>query len=69
MAGEVLRLLQGAMPSDCSFSGYDISPQALTLCQTRANEKLQFKLADIAEETSTSKTILVSFAVFARGTT
>ena len=49
-AGEVLRLLQESMATDCYFWGYDISPQAYKLSQRRANEKLHFKLADIQQE-------------------
>jgi len=37
----------------CRFRGYDISPQALEMCKSRANERLQFKLADISQETDT----------------
>ncbi len=49
-AGEILKQLQQQMSSDCRFWGYDISPQALELAQTRANDRLQFKLADIRQE-------------------
>jgi len=49
-AGEVLKLLQERMDETCRFWGYDISPQALELCQSRANERLQFKLADLSRE-------------------
>jgi cyclopropane fatty-acyl-phospholipid synthase-like methyltransferase len=52
-AGEVLRRLQGKMNSDCRFWGYEISPQALRLCDSKANAKLQFKLADISQEEDT----------------
>jgi cyclopropane fatty-acyl-phospholipid synthase-like methyltransferase len=51
-AGEVLRLLQQEMDGGCRFWGYDISPQALEMCRGRANERLQFKLADISLETN-----------------
>ncbi|MCX5893770.1 MAG: methyltransferase domain-containing protein [Deltaproteobacteria bacterium] len=50
-AGEILGQLQRNLPGDCRFYGYDISPQALELCQTRANEALQFKLGNILAET------------------
>lgn len=50
-AGEVLKLLQQKMDSACGFWGYDISPQALEMCKSRANQRLQFKLADISQET------------------
>jgi SAM-dependent methyltransferase len=53
-AGEVLKLLQERMDSSCRFFGYDISPQALEMCQTKTNERLQFKLADITQDRSAS---------------
>src|ERR1700756_5333022 len=52
-AGEVLKRLQEKMNSECRFWGYDISPQALKLSESRTNEKLQFKLADISQEEGT----------------
>jgi Methyltransferase domain len=49
-AGEVLKQLQGKMDSTCSFWGYEISPQAIELTKSRANERLKFKLADLRQE-------------------
>lgn len=49
-AGEVLRLLQVHMNESCTFWGYDISPQAIAMCQQRANQRLHYKLADIRQE-------------------
>jgi SAM-dependent methyltransferase len=49
-AGEVLRQLQNQLDEKCRFWGYDISPQAIALANTRANERLHFKEADILEE-------------------
>ena len=49
-AGETLRLVQEGMGEECTFWGYEISPQAFALCQSRTNEKLHFKLADIRQE-------------------
>jgi hypothetical protein len=49
-AGEILACLQRNMPTECRFSGYDISPQAFELCKKLANEKLNFKLMNILEE-------------------
>ena len=49
-AGEVLRLLRERMDAECVLCGYEISPQAFELCQSRANERLHFKLADIRQE-------------------
>jgi SAM-dependent methyltransferase len=49
-AGEVLRQLQASLPADCHLWGYDISPHALALCQSRANERLHFLLGDVTQE-------------------
>jgi SAM-dependent methyltransferase len=45
-AGEVLRQLQLRLGGDCELLGCDVSPQAIELCQSRANEKLRFLLGD-----------------------
>lgn len=49
-AGEVLRLLQQRMDGTCVFSGYDISPQAIELSRSRANEKLRFIQGEIGSD-------------------
>ena len=49
-AGEVLRQLQSSMDPACSFWGYEISPQAFALADSRANGHLHFKLADLRQE-------------------
>lgn len=49
-AGEVLRQLQSKMDGDCTFYGYDVSPQAIKLCDGKENERLHFKLGDITRE-------------------
>ena len=49
-AGEILRLLQQILESECVLWGYEISPQAFELCESRENERLHFKLADITQE-------------------
>lgn len=48
--GGVLHELQKRLSDDCMLWGYDISPQAITLCAPRANDRLHFKLADIRQE-------------------
>ncbi len=63
-AGEVLRLLQEEMDNACRFWGYDISPQAMEMCKSRANEKLQFKLADISREEHTFFDLILVLDVF-----
>lgn len=48
-AGEVLKQLQHRLGDGCDLVGCDISPQAIQLCQSRANERLQFVLGDITK--------------------
>ncbi len=49
-AGEVLKTLQEDLGDHCLFWGYDVSPHALELASSRANERLHFKLTDIQQE-------------------
>jgi SAM-dependent methyltransferase len=53
-SGEILKQLQKRMPSSCTFTGYEISPQAYELCQQRKNERLCFRLNNFIEESGTS---------------
>jgi SAM-dependent methyltransferase len=53
-AGEILRHLQLRMPTECTFTGYEISPQAFELCRQKQNEKLSFKLQDFMNESNTN---------------
>jgi len=46
-AGEVLRQLQLRMAPDCTFTGWDIAPDAIELARTRQNDHLHFELADV----------------------
>jgi len=50
-AGEVLRLVHEGMHGRCSCWGYELSPQPLARAQRLSRERLQFKLADIRQET------------------
>lgn len=45
-AGEILSRMQRRMGGFRHFSGYEISPQALALCKSRANERLTFHSGD-----------------------
>lgn len=49
-AGEILKLLQQQLDSECSFWGYEIAPQAVELAKSRENTKLRFKLGDVRDE-------------------
>lgn len=48
-AGEVLRQLQLGLGRDCEMLGCDVSPQAIELCQSRANKNLRFFLGDVTK--------------------
>lgn len=45
-AGEVLHQLQQVLPTGTQFLGYEISPQALSLCRERENKGLRFAHVD-----------------------
>lgn len=49
-AGEILKQLQARLSEESTFWGYEISPQAIQICQERANDRLHFKLADFTQE-------------------
>jgi len=48
--GEILRLLQQNMEPTATFLGYDIAPYAIEQAQTRANERLSFKLGNFLQD-------------------
>jgi 2-polyprenyl-3-methyl-5-hydroxy-6-metoxy-1,4-benzoquinol methylase len=48
-AGEVLKQLQQRLTNECDLLGCDISPQAIELCKSRANERLRFLLGDVIQ--------------------
>ena len=48
-AGEVLRVLEQRLPTECQLVGYDISPTAMELAATRANERLRFVQGDLTQ--------------------
>ncbi len=58
-AGQVLSCLQDQMDPQCLFYGYDIAPAAIELCRSRENDRLQFRLADIAKQPSKNFDLLL----------
>lgn len=48
--GEILSQLHQQMPVDTSFHGFEISPQAFELAQSRETDKVHFYLKDLLEE-------------------
>lgn len=49
-AGEILKILQSKMSTDTTFKGYEISPQAFELCQSRVGNKLTFSNEDLLDK-------------------
>jgi hypothetical protein len=49
-AGEILNWLSRALPGDETLIGYEVSPQAYALCESRTNDRLTFRLGDLLEE-------------------
>lgn len=48
-AGEILNQLHMSMSNDVSFTGYDISSDAINLAKTREKERLEFKHENLLE--------------------
>lgn len=49
-AGEILVQLSELLPDSTQFTGYEISPQAVELAQSRVRDNISFYLADLLEE-------------------
>jgi ubiquinone/menaquinone biosynthesis C-methylase UbiE len=63
-AGEVLNQLLHLMPNDCSFTGYEISPQAFQLCEKRENDRLRFRLMNPFHDDKAYFDIVLAIDVF-----
>jgi SAM-dependent methyltransferase len=63
-AGEVLRQLQLLMSDDVQFDGYEISPQALTHCLERTNNRLRFHGTDLLSLETEPCDLLLCIDVF-----
>ncbi len=63
-AGEVLNQLQLLLPTSCSFSGYEISPQAFEICKGRESPRLHFHLRDLLQEGAAYFDIVLAIDVF-----
>ena len=62
-AGEILKQLQEKMGLECSFWGYEVSPQAFELCRGKENEKLQFLLVESFEAANIQFDLLLAIDV------
>ncbi len=58
-AGEILNQLYSRMPDNVSFTGYDISPDAIALAKKREKKRLKFKYGDFSESRSKSDLLLM----------
>jgi SAM-dependent methyltransferase len=64
-AGLVLAELQPHLPSSCECWGYDVSPEAISMCAGRGNNNLHFKNHDIRrDESDTLFDLLLMLDVF-----
>ncbi|HVU11644.1 MAG TPA: class I SAM-dependent methyltransferase [Phototrophicaceae bacterium] len=63
-AGEILHQLQHQLPAEIEFYGYDISPQAIALCQERENEKLHCFCEDLLTKEVAPADLLLCIDVF-----
>jgi SAM-dependent methyltransferase len=57
--GEILLQLQQQLPTGIKFTGYEVSPDAYKLSQSRKNEYLQFKFENLLEQEQYSDLLLV----------
>ena len=58
-AGEILNQLHNKMGDKCSFTGYEISPQAHKICLEKEKENLKFELKDFTLENDVKFDILL----------
>lgn len=63
-AGEILKQLQSNLPPAADFFGYEISPQAFTLCRERENERLHFFREDLLASEAQCFDLLLCIDVF-----
>ena len=63
-AGEILSQLQRAMPPDVVFEGYEISPDAFRVAETRQNERLRFRCDDFIATPTPEYDLLLCLDVF-----
>ncbi|WP_276497191.1 class I SAM-dependent methyltransferase [Pontibacter litorisediminis] len=48
-AGEILNQLHSSLPADVTFTGYDISGDAINLAKQREKDRLEFECKDLVE--------------------
>lgn len=63
-AGGILTHLADSFGTGIEFSGYDISPQALTICKPKERDNIRFYLKDLLAEPDNSWDIVMAIDVF-----
>ncbi len=63
-AGAILSELQAQLPAETSFTGYDISKQAIELCRPKENARLRFHRGDFLRESEDEFDLLLCLDVF-----
>ena len=63
-AGEILKQLHLLLPPTVSFTGYEVSPQAFQLCETKEKERLHFRLGDLLHQEEAYFNIVLAIDVF-----
>ena len=63
-AGEIIYQLYERLPSNTVFHGYEISPQAFKMCQTRKKDRIFFFLKDLLKEYNVFFDLVLAIDVF-----
>lgn len=63
-AGEILSNLYKRLPDNISFTGYEISPQAYKICESKKKDRLNFHLSDFIKEKEVKYDLLLLIDVF-----
>jgi 2-polyprenyl-3-methyl-5-hydroxy-6-metoxy-1,4-benzoquinol methylase len=63
-AGEILRQLYLNLPDNIDFAGYDVSPQAIELCQSRKQDRLRFIMTNLLDDKEVFFDIALCLDVF-----
>lgn len=58
-AGEILNILHQKLEDEVEFLGYEVSPHAFEMAQSREKERLQFRLGEIRDDDGSFDLILV----------
>ena len=63
-AGEILTCLANSYSTNVLFSGYEISPQAFTICKNKERQNLRYFLGDLLDDKEASFEVVMAIDVF-----